>query len=115
MESKGENPNKVTFVGILTACSHAKLLSAICMSEDYGIVPIVEHYKWMVDVLARAKHLNIAADFIKDMPIAPSASTSEALLRAYKTYRNVKLGKYSVVKMSRARIRQCWCLCSTSK
>jgi pentatricopeptide repeat protein len=76
MKSEGVIPNKITFVGVLSACSHAGLLSAgkhhfLSMSEGYGIVPTVEYHNCMVGMLSRAGHLNEAADLIKNMPIAP--------------------------------------------
>ncbi|KAF3431878.1 hypothetical protein FNV43_RR26614 [Rhamnella rubrinervis] len=59
MKSSGEKPDGITFIGILCACSHLGLvedgfLYFHSMVDDYLIVPQIEHYGCMVDLLARA-------------------------------------------------------------
>ncbi|KAK6138787.1 hypothetical protein DH2020_027473 [Rehmannia glutinosa] len=49
-------PNHITFVGVLTACSHVGLVEEgisyfKSMSEQHGLVPKQEHYACVVDVL----------------------------------------------------------------
>ncbi|KAJ6827265.1 pentatricopeptide repeat-containing protein-like [Iris pallida] len=59
MAVEGFVPNAVTFVSVLSACSHAGLLDKgryifKCMVKDYKIEPTVEHYGCMVDLFGRA-------------------------------------------------------------
>lgn len=91
-------PDHVTFVSILTACSHSGLVDEgqryfHVMEDDYGIRPSVEHYGCMVDLLGRAGHLEAAYNFIKCMPMHPDSSIWGALLGACRIHGNVELGK----------------------
>lgn len=98
MINSGIKPNSVTFTGVLSGCSHSKLvdegLSAFySMSREHGVKPDAEHYSCMVDVLGRAGRLEEAYRFIQEMPIEPSASAWGALLGACRVYKNVDLGR----------------------
>jgi pentatricopeptide repeat protein len=99
MQQIDMKPNHITFVGILSACSHAGLVDKgwqyfDCMDLDYSIMPRVEHYACMVDLLGRAGRLHEAEDFIKNMPLEPSASVWGALLGACKIHCNIQLGEH---------------------
>jgi pentatricopeptide repeat protein len=91
-------PNDVTFVSVLSACSHAGLVDEgwhyfKCMSRDYCIMPRAEHYACMVDLLGRAGNLDEAQDFILSMPIQPNADVWGALLGACRIHCNVMLAE----------------------
>ncbi|GMN28342.1 hypothetical protein TIFTF001_002004 [Ficus carica] len=93
-------PDRITFVSLLSACSHSGLVDEgkhyfQVMQEEYGIKPSSKHYGCMVDLLGRAGHLEAAYDFIKNMPIEPDASIWGALLGACRIHGNVKLGKFA--------------------
>eukprot|EP01018_Ginkgo_biloba_P020817 Gb_00206 [translate_table: standard] len=98
MQKTGMKPNHITFVCVLSACSHAGLLDEgwqyfYCMSQDYSITPRMEHYACMVDLLGRAGHLDEAHNFIKKMPLEPDANVWGALLGACRIHCNVELGE----------------------
>ncbi|OVA15670.1 Pentatricopeptide repeat [Macleaya cordata] len=98
MQDEGVKPDHVTFVSVLSACSHAGLVDQgqSCfqlMQQGYGIEPSLKHYGCMVDLLGRAGQLDIAHEFIKNMPIRPDASVWGALLGACRIHRNCELGK----------------------
>ncbi|CAM8989062.1 unnamed protein product [Rhodiola kirilowii] len=103
MKQTGVSPNDVTFVGLLMACNHsgfaAQGLELFHSMKLYGIEPRHQHYACVVDLLARAGHLNKAYEFIKEMPIEPGASIWGALLSACKTYRHVDLGAYAAKQL----------------
>ncbi|KAL5992836.1 hypothetical protein ACLOJK_013755 [Asimina triloba] len=89
-------PDNITFVSLLSACSHAGLVEQgqrcfQLMHETYEIEPSVRHYACMVDLLGRAGHLWAAYEFIKKMPIRPDASVWGALLGACRIHGNVEL------------------------
>ncbi|XP_057823026.2 pentatricopeptide repeat-containing protein At3g12770 [Cryptomeria japonica] len=91
-------PDSITFICVLSACSHAGLVHKgweyfECMSRDYCITPAPQHYACMVDLLGRAGCLDEAENFIKNMPNEPAASVWGALLGACKIHRNVLLGE----------------------
>eukprot|EP01018_Ginkgo_biloba_P024207 Gb_01226 [translate_table: standard] len=98
MQQTGMKPDDITFIAVLSACSHAGLVDEgwqhfHCMSEDYCITPRGEHYACMVDLLGRAGLLCEAYDFIKKMPLEPSADVWGALLSACRIHSNVELGE----------------------
>ncbi|PON99570.1 DYW domain containing protein [Trema orientale] len=86
-------PNHVTFIGVLTACSHVGLVEQgrqlfAAMGNHYGVAPSVEHYTCMVDLLGRAGHLEEALELIETMSAEPNACVWGALLGACRTHRN---------------------------
>ncbi|CAN0854754.1 Pentatricopeptide repeat-containing protein At2g29760, chloroplastic [Linum grandiflorum] len=98
MQESQTKPNSVTFTNLLSACSHSGLVDDgkrlfDQMERVYGIVPETKHYSCMVDVLGRAGHLEEALQFIKDMPLAPSASVWGALLGACCIHGNLDLAE----------------------
>ncbi|XP_010269696.1 PREDICTED: pentatricopeptide repeat-containing protein At4g33990 [Nelumbo nucifera] len=100
MQSEGVKPDHVTFVSLLSACSHAGLVDQgqwcfQLMQEDYGIKPNLKHYGCMVDLLGRAGHLEKSYAFIKNMPILPDSSVWGALLGACRIHGNFELGMFA--------------------
>ncbi|KAJ1267418.1 hypothetical protein BS78_07G054400 [Paspalum vaginatum] len=92
------DPNAVTFVGLLSAYSHAGLLeeARACftsMTTKYRINPSEEHYTIMVDLLGRSGKLEEALQLIMQMPVRPHASVWGALLLACRLHNNVELGE----------------------
>ncbi|KAK9265938.1 hypothetical protein L1049_003462 [Liquidambar formosana] len=86
-------PNRVTFVGVLTACSHVGMVEQgrhlfATMEECYGVSPSVDHYACMVDLLGRAGCLEEALKLIKKMPMEPHGGVWGALLGACRIHGN---------------------------
>ncbi|KAK9281900.1 hypothetical protein L1049_004807 [Liquidambar formosana] len=98
MKEKRIRPNKVTFIALLAACSHAGLIdrgwsffnSMIC---DYGIQPDMEHYSCMVDLLGRAGHLDDACNFIRRIPVEPDINVLGSLLGACRVHNRTDLAE----------------------
>ncbi|XP_077214149.1 pentatricopeptide repeat-containing protein At5g39350-like isoform X2 [Tasmannia lanceolata] len=98
MKCRGVRPDEITFIGILSACSHSGLVDIgqmlfNSMMEEYHIIPRMEHYACMVDLFARTGHLDEAYDFIKRLPFKPSANILESLLGACSVHGNTELGE----------------------
>eukprot|EP01018_Ginkgo_biloba_P003458 Gb_33545 [translate_table: standard] len=98
MQEAGFKPDRITFIAVLSACSHAGLIAEgrqyfDCMSRNYNITPGVEHYACMVDLLGRAGCLYEAQNFIQQMPMEPNVRVWGALLGACKIHGNIKLGE----------------------
>ncbi|XP_048428791.1 pentatricopeptide repeat-containing protein At2g01510, mitochondrial [Pyrus x bretschneideri] len=100
MRNAGVQPNHVTYLGVLSACSHAGLVnegkayfSNMVQSGDKSIRPKLEHYACMVDLLGRSGHLEEAHNFIRTMPIEPDSGVWGALLGACTIHQNVELGQ----------------------
>eukprot|EP01018_Ginkgo_biloba_P027099 Gb_06370 [translate_table: standard] len=98
MQMVGMKPDHVTFVGVLSACSHAGLVDEgrhffSSMNRDHGVSPRIEHYVCMVDLFARAGCLDEAECFIKAMPFEPGALVWQTLLSACRIQGNLELGE----------------------
>ncbi|KAL3536304.1 hypothetical protein ACH5RR_004765 [Cinchona calisaya] len=98
MRNSGVKPNQVTFVGVLTACSHVGLVEEGWhlfdnMEVQHGIAPTREHCSCVVDLLARSGCINEAEAFINQMAFDPDIVVWKTLLAACKTHKNVEVGK----------------------
>ncbi|CAL5193305.1 unnamed protein product [Lathyrus oleraceus] len=87
----------ITFVSLLSACSHSGLVDEgqkcfDIMQKEYGIEPSLKHYGCMVDLLGRAGYLKKAYDLVRNMPVQPDASIWGALLSACRIHGNAELG-----------------------
>ncbi|XP_077242865.1 tetratricopeptide repeat (TPR)-like superfamily protein [Tasmannia lanceolata] len=98
MKDSGIQPDHITFLTIISACSHSGIVNEgfqyfRCMSDEFGIVPRMEHYACMVDLFGRAGRLDEALGFIKTMPFEPDAGIWGALLGACRVHGNVELAE----------------------
>ncbi|XP_059318059.1 pentatricopeptide repeat-containing protein At1g06143 [Lycium ferocissimum] len=105
MEKERVKPNGVTFVSVLTACTHAGLVEKgrkifLSMTREYGIRPEMEHYGCMVDLLCKAGLLEEALDIIRSMRIEPNAVIWGALLGGCKLQKNLEIARVAVEKLS---------------
>ncbi|KAH7387471.1 hypothetical protein KP509_16G024400 [Ceratopteris richardii] len=97
-------PTLVTFVSVLSACSHAGLFEEGCrcfdsMTKFYGLSPTLEHYNCMVDLFARAGKLEEGIRMIQGMPMSPTAATWMTLLGACKIHQNVERALFVAEKI----------------
>ncbi|XP_026662816.2 pentatricopeptide repeat-containing protein At2g13600-like [Phoenix dactylifera] len=98
MQNSGVQPNHVTFISLLTACSYlGEVVKGqqffYAMEKEHSISPTKEHYACMVDLLGRAGHLKDAESIIVNMPIEPDAAVWGALLGACKIYGDTVIGR----------------------
>ncbi|XP_042061804.1 pentatricopeptide repeat-containing protein At5g66520-like [Salvia splendens] len=71
MVLSGTRPTDATFVAVLTACTHARMVQEglslfESMTRVYKIEPKIEHYACVVDLLARSGEIEKAEKFIED-------------------------------------------------
>ncbi|KDP36856.1 hypothetical protein JCGZ_08147 [Jatropha curcas] len=104
MRREGTKPDDVTFVNVLSACSHMGLVERgwvyfKMMLDEFGIVPGVEHYACMVDVLSRAGNLSEAKEFIESAKVDHGLCLWRILLGACRNYHNYELGAYAGEKL----------------
>ncbi|KAI3826002.1 hypothetical protein L1987_00041 [Smallanthus sonchifolius] len=97
MQHSGLTPDSISFVPVLSACSHAGLLDQgkqlfKLMTDEYNIVPRLEHLACMVDLLGRSGRINEAYEFIKNMKVKPNDRIWGALLSACKVHANMDIG-----------------------
>ena len=98
MRKAGTEPDEITFLGLLYACSHTGLVEEgfeyfYGMRDKYGVIPGIKHYGCMVDLLGRAGRLEEAYEFIVGLPIRPTPILWRTLLSACGSHGNVELGK----------------------
>ncbi|KAL0918498.1 hypothetical protein M5K25_010507 [Dendrobium thyrsiflorum] len=96
-------PNDITYIGLLSACKNAGLVhdgrKYFYLMRNHGVEPRHQHYACLVDLLARAGHLEEAYEFIKGMPMAPEVTVWGALLNACRIHGQVELGKYAAERV----------------
>jgi pentatricopeptide repeat protein len=113
MEEEGEvMPTEITFLGVLTSCSHQGLVEQGYhhfhrMSKIYSIAPKIEHYGCMVDLLGRAKLFAEAQQFIEDMPIAPDVVIWRSLLFACRACGEVGIAEYVAERIQELEPNMC--------
>ncbi|KAK7392633.1 hypothetical protein VNO78_21077 [Psophocarpus tetragonolobus] len=91
-------PNRVTFVSLLYACSHAGLIEEglrffDSMWEEHAVRPDIKHCTCMVDLLGRAGRLDEALRLIEAMTIEKDERLWSALLGACRIHRNMELAE----------------------
>ncbi|XP_052179908.1 pentatricopeptide repeat-containing protein At4g21065-like [Diospyros lotus] len=106
LERHGLVPTEITFIGVLYACSHCGMVNEGFayfrrMTEEFGIMPRVEHHGCMVDLLGRAGLLKRAYEYVQSMPMQPNAVIWRTLLGACTMHGDLALGE-----TARARLLQ---------
>lgn len=105
MGPENVSPDSITFIGLLTACSHCGLVEEgqkyfQLMKSMYLIQPQLEHYGTMVDLLGRAGLLDEAYTVIKEMPIEPDAVMWRTFLSACRIHKNCEKAEVASTKIS---------------
>lgn len=98
MQQMGICPNEITYISVLTACSHLGLVEKgrkyfDLMIRVHNVSPNVLHYSCMVDILGRAGLLHEAKDLIDRMPFDATASMWGSLLASCRIYRNLEVAE----------------------
>lgn len=104
MQQLGICPDEISYVSVLTACSHLGLVETgrkyfDLMIRDHNVTPNVFHFSCMVDLLGRAGLLQEAKDLIDRIPFDPTASMWGSLLASCRIYRNLELGEVAAKRL----------------
>ncbi|OWM86846.1 hypothetical protein CDL15_Pgr015882 [Punica granatum] len=98
MIARKVKPDHITFVAVLTACSHTglveegeKLLQS--MDRDYGIPLRMEHYACAIDLFGRSGCIDKAKALIESMPFKPDPMVWKTLLGACRTCGDIELAR----------------------
>ncbi|KAM2089088.1 hypothetical protein ACFX1T_033087 [Malus domestica] len=99
-------PNRITFIGVLIACSHKGLVEEgrryfNHMIQEYNIMPDNKHYGCMVDLLSRTGLLEEAYEMIKTVPCGSSSLLWRTLLGACRVHGNVELAEQSFRQLAK--------------
>ncbi|XP_020097080.1 pentatricopeptide repeat-containing protein At5g16860-like [Ananas comosus] len=94
-----EEPDHVSFIAALSACSHGGLVNEgmeiFNSLKNFTVSPREGHYALIMDLLARAGRLEEALDLIGTMPTKPSVEIWGVLLGASKVHNNLDIGVYT--------------------
>ena len=104
MIESGVEPNSVTFLSLLSACSHSGLVREGCdafhsMKWRFGIEPNLNHNTCMADLLGRSGKLKEALTLIIKMVVSPDSRIWGALLAASRVHGDKKVGEYAAEKL----------------
>ncbi|KAI5078286.1 hypothetical protein GOP47_0005957 [Adiantum capillus-veneris] len=96
MAYEGVPLTHITFVGLLSACSHAGLLDEGLQvfdlsSPDCSVSRTIEQYVCLVDLLGRAGCLHQAVTSVQEMPLQPDATIWLSLVGVCRLNFNVEL------------------------
>ncbi|KAM3698343.1 hypothetical protein ACB098_06G181700 [Castanea mollissima] len=105
-------PDAVTFIGVLSACSHAGLVRhgrelLTLMKSKYGVDPTIEHYACVIDMLGRAGQLNDAYELAQAMPIEANPVVWRTLLAACRLHGNADLADIVVRQVLKLEPEHC--------
>ncbi|GFZ12338.1 tetratricopeptide repeat (TPR)-like superfamily protein [Actinidia rufa] len=98
MQDEDQEPNEITFLGVLSACTHMGLVEEgwnyfRSMRSLYNIQPNPDHYACMVDLLGKSGLLDEAVNLIDSMPFEPHSGVWGALLGASRTHLRLDIAK----------------------
>ncbi|XVF58201.1 hypothetical protein PTKIN_Ptkin07bG0045000 [Pterospermum kingtungense] len=98
MQQIGLWPNELTYISVLSACSHMGLVDEAksyfdLMVREHNLSPNVIHYSCMVDTLGRAGKISEAYNLIRSMPFDATASMWGSLLACCRFHGNLELGE----------------------
>ena len=104
MKDENIEPNGITFVGVLYACSHAGLVEEgrgifNSMINEHNITPKHEHYGCMVDLFGRANLLREALELVEAMPLAPNVVIWGSLMAACRVHGDIELGEFAAKRL----------------
>ncbi|KAF4402592.1 hypothetical protein G4B88_012377 [Cannabis sativa] len=106
MIASGEKPDGITFIAVLTACSHSGLADVgieifNSMEQEHGVEPILDHYTCIIDSLARAGRFEEVEVLIDRMPYKDDTVIWEVLLSSCRYHTNVTLAKKAADELFR--------------
>lgn len=98
MIHSGLQPDSVSFLSVLCACSHCGQVEEgskyfDSMVQTYQLVPRREHYASMVDMLCRSGRFDKAEKLMAQMPFEPDEIMWSSILNSCRIHKNQELAK----------------------
>lgn len=111
MQEQGIQANGVTFVSVLSACSHSGLVERgleifRSMKETYGVEASKEHYACLVDLLCRSGKMGEAYEVVKGMPVEITESIAGAFFNGCKVHGRRDLAKVMAEDILRMELKR---------
>ncbi|XP_023750633.1 pentatricopeptide repeat-containing protein At2g21090 [Lactuca sativa] len=90
-------PDRITFIILLSSCSHSGLVQEGVnlfnnMIQDHGISPDEEHYACLIDLLGRGGCFDEVVNCLQKMKVEPDVRVWKALLGVCRIHGNMELG-----------------------
>ncbi|KAF9604552.1 hypothetical protein IFM89_007673 [Coptis chinensis] len=103
-------PDSVTFLSILSACSHCGLVKEglqyfKAMTHTYKVDPRREHYSCMIDLLGRGGWFDELENFMVQMPFEPDEVMWSSVLHSCKIHGNQELAQKSADRLFNMELR----------
>ncbi|CAN7017356.1 unnamed protein product [Brassica oleracea var. botrytis] len=94
----GEVPNRITFIGVLHACSHMGFVEQgryyfHHLMKRFNVEPNLQHYTCVVGLLSKAGLFEEVESFMREAPVQWDVVAWSSLLNACYVRRNYSLGK----------------------
>ncbi|KAI7739458.1 hypothetical protein M8C21_012339 [Ambrosia artemisiifolia] len=104
MLNNGIKPDSITFVGVLSACIHEGLTERgdqyfRSMTKQHGIVPTLDHYACLINLLGRSGRVEGAFETIKGMPYKPDSLIWSTLLSVCKLNGDIEHGEMAAKQL----------------
>ncbi|KVI00821.1 Pentatricopeptide repeat-containing protein [Cynara cardunculus var. scolymus] len=105
----GLQPDSVSFLGILTACSHRGLVEQglahfKSMTQRHRLTIKREHYTSMVDLLCRCGQFGEAERLMNEMPFEPDEIMLSSVMRSCRVHKNQDFAKMAADALFRMEI-----------
>ncbi|GMI84974.1 hypothetical protein like AT4G20770 [Hibiscus trionum] len=98
MIASGVKPDCITFISVLTACSHSGLVDQgfrifNSMRSEHGVDPELDHYTCIIDCLGRAGHFHDVELLMEQIPYKDDPVVWEVVLSCCRVHGNVSLAQ----------------------
>lgn len=105
MKDEGIKPDHITFRGILHACTCEGLVELgkqyfDSMSNDYGIIPRLEHYECMIELYSHCGYMDELENFVRNMPFDPTVPMLTRVVDACKRHGCLRFGRWAVQQLN---------------
>ncbi|KAL7147477.1 hypothetical protein ABFS83_06G110200 [Erythranthe nasuta] len=105
MEKEGIKPDRVTFQGLLHACITEGRVEMgrryfDVMSDEYCLLPELEHYVSMVELYGQYGFMDELESFVTNMPFDPTPTILMRVFDYSRKYKCVKLGNWACDRLN---------------
>ncbi|XLR52715.1 hypothetical protein S83_003387 [Arachis hypogaea] len=106
MITSGEKPDDITFVAVLTGCSHSALIDEgieifNSIQQRFEVVPKSDHYTCIIDCLSRAGRFQEVEVILDTMPCRDDPVVWEVVLSSCRIHTNLSLAKRAAEELFR--------------
>ena len=106
IEEEGIKADHVTFQGILHACIYEGLVELgtwyfNSMSNEYCVMPRLEHYECMIELYNRYGHIDELEKFVKRMPFEPTVPILTKVFDACRIHGHLRLGEWAAERLNK--------------